>query len=415
MAISPIPNTVQKRAAYAGTETVRGTAVTPTYKLYGDLQVNKRTTLIERPSYAGTYDTDYTPTFGLPEIDGTYAQVLTFEDAAILPRYWIAGDPANDGGDAGSPEAFAWEHSPTAATDDLDSMTAVYGFDGVIFRSTGIIVNEGTIRGNADDGADAWMFDARLFVREKELQVGLAEVALTAVTAGPPMVLTPAGGGMTIDALIGQYVEVMSGPGASQVALITDNDATTITIDRVFSPAPTTSSTVEVSGEFPSIADRDRTVVPFAGTQLFVGDEGDTIGTDHQVVGRFVGFSATLANNINPKRMADDTTGYSAKIDRGARRVTAQITMEFDDWRELRRWEENATRLVRIRQPLGPIVHDAVRQTVHIDLPGLYWEQMSEDVRNSNIRATYQGRGFVDSVLGYSFALAATNELETLP
>lgn len=417
---SPIPNSIHQRRALAGTEVTRGGAVVPEFKLYGDLQINDGTRLATDAEADGTFDDSGPPTFGPPSFDGTYAlQKLSYQDLAMLPRYAVAGGVAGVG-DSEATEGFLYEYSPTASVDDLDSMTVLYGIPGIIERSTGVMFDEFTISGNVGDAIDAWHWNGRLFVRDQELQLDLAEVALTAVTggAGSAHVLTPAGGGLTIDALIGQYVEIMSGPGAGQVALIADNDATTITLDRDLTVDPTTASTIAVSGEFTAgISDRDRDVIRFAGSRLFIGEEGDDLD-EHQIRGRFKAFSLTVANAMNPKQMAEDVDSFSPKVDRGKRLVTAQVTAEYDEFREVVRWKGRQRRGVRIDQPNGPTIDAGAgtQMAALIDLPYLMWESRDGyQVRNNNILVTYGGRGFVDSDLSYSYLLSSFVDLAALP
>jgi hypothetical protein len=414
MVSSPIPNVTQKRRILAGTEAVRGTAVTPEFKLYGAMQINRRTPLQDREEYAGTYDVDYTPVYGPAEIDGTYAVPLSYEDLALLPRYAVGAAPTPTS-DAETVPGFTYLYEPSPSTDDIESATVLYGWDGMIWRSTMLMFPEFTIRADVDDAAAAWQWESRVFARSKALQIAVEEVALTGATS---TVLTVSGAAWTIDAFIGQYVTIMSDTAgaANQVRLITDNDATTITVGVAFDPAPGVGDTIEVSSEFTSgISDRDRDVIDAKPTRLYVEDEGGTIGTT--TIRGFKAFSVTVNQNIAGKRFMEDTEDYSDKLDRGIRRVTAQFTVEFDSWREYARWEEQATRIVRIEKQNGPIIDSGAgtRKSARIDLPAMYYEVVDEQVRNNNILATFGGRGFVDPTEGYSFAILAKNALSVLP
>src|SRR5262245_41459664 len=257
---SPIPNTAQRKKTYAGTETTRGTAVTPTYKWYGDLVVTKRTPLADRDEHAGTYDVDYNPVYGPPEIDGTFAVPLAYQDLAIYPRYGVKGGVT--GVTDGNPTpGYTYTYSPTAADDDLDSATLLHNFDGIVFESTGVLFNEFTVRANIDDAAAAWMWDSRLFLRTKDLVVAVDEMDVTSATAST---LTATGTTWVVNGFAGQYVEILSGPSAGEVAKIVSNTATVLTIEGTWATNPTSGSTFEVSSEFPAgVSDRQRDTVNF--------------------------------------------------------------------------------------------------------------------------------------------------------
>lgn len=422
MAISPIPNSVQRKVIFAGSEAVRGTAVAPDYKWYGELVVNRNPQTARRQEYDGTYGAGRI-LFGPDDLDGTYSTPLSFQQLANLARYGVAGGVAGVT-DGETTPGFTYAYEPNQTADDLESATLIYNFEGIPFRSAGVMFNEWTIRSNIDDGASAnWMWDGRLYVRTKELLLELTERGLTAVTTGgaPAVhILTPTGGGLTIDALIGLYLEIMSGPGASQVAQITDNDTTTITLDRTLSPAPTTASTIAVTDLMPvGISDSDRDDIKAEGTVLYIGEEADDMD-EHQIVGRFKAFSATYQNTINPKRMMEDVGSYSAKVDRGPRLATVQITQEFDEFREVIRFEEEAQRLVRIAQLTGPIIDatatpSPTRMEAYLDFPDVRWVRMNEEVRNNNILVTYEGETQVDSSAGYEYAITVKTPDATLP
>lgn len=416
MASSPIPNVDRARRIYVGTETVRGTAVAPTYRWGGQLRIDRRTPILDRTEDTGGYDADTgTPVYGPAEIDGTYAVPLTFQRLATLPRYAMAPEPTPTG-DGNTVEGFTYVYTPGDAFPD--TATVLHGWDGMQWRSTMLLFNEFTIRADVDDANADWQWSSRVFARSKALQVQIDEVALSAVSiAGGVHVLTPTGGGLTADALVGQYVQLMDGPGAPQVGLITANTTTTITVDRTFSPAPTTSTTIEVSADWPTgIAEEDGDEINAKGTKLYIAEEGGT-PTDHLQVG-FKAFSVTQTANIAGKRfMEEETADYSDKIDRGMRRVTAQLTFEFDTWREYARWEEQVKRVVHISKTNGPVIDSGAgtRHTALIALPAMYYETVAEEVRGNNIIATFGGRAFVDATEGHALELTVKTDLETLP
>jgi hypothetical protein len=111
---------------------------------------------------------------------------------------------------------------------------------------------------------------------------------------------------------------------------------------------------------------------------------------------------------------------YSPKIDRGARLTTAQITMEFDEFREVQRFEDEEIRKVRIDQPNGPIIDatatpDPTRMAAYLDLPALKWVRFDESVANNNILITYQGEAEVDAVEAYDYLIGVKTADASLP
>jgi hypothetical protein len=79
---------------------------------------------------------------------------------------------------------------------------------------------------------------------------GLVTGTVTSATAGAAGLnwgtVTITGAGWTVDNLRGYLAEITAGPGAGQAKLIESNTATTLTIDGVWSPVPTSASTIRI-------------------------------------------------------------------------------------------------------------------------------------------------------------------------
>ena len=138
-------NSVALRRAYAGTEVIAGTAVAPTFKLYGNMMLSRSRPLAQREEFGGTLFRDYNPLFGPWEIDGTYEQPLSYEDLAILTRYGLAGGGTGVS-DAESTPGYAYVRTPNDAALDLDSATIEGGTPNMPWTTAGMIFPEFTIR-----------------------------------------------------------------------------------------------------------------------------------------------------------------------------------------------------------------------------------------------------------------------------
>src|SRR4249919_987138 len=92
------PNYQQLKRYQVGLETTRATKAVPTNKWYGALALARHQALADNDEYAGTFFQDYTPIRGAVSVDGTYQQILTYEDPHLF-RYAIKGGvaPVDDG------------------------------------------------------------------------------------------------------------------------------------------------------------------------------------------------------------------------------------------------------------------------------------------------------------------------------
>jgi hypothetical protein len=414
--VAQIPNETQLRRIQVGTEApgARGTAVAPTYKLYGDIAVTKTQALADRNEYDGTFDGRITPVRGAVEVSGTYAQPLTYEDAAILPRYGIKGQVAGVD-DTNTVHGYLYSYTGTPSVDDLDSFTAELNHPGNPFLSAGLMFNTFTISADIDDTEAVWKWASDLYGRSYD-PIANQVAASTAITSATSTVITKTAAGWTINAFTGNYVRVNSGTGAGQIRLIASNTATTITVTAPFSPVLDATSTIEIPGAFTAgLTDRVREAIDAPGTQLFIDNAGGTIGTT-QVLGKFISFSVSYANNITAKRYLENTSTNALKTGRGMRDITGQIRMEFEDHAEYDKWVANAPRLIRI-QKTGSQINAAplTNKYARIDIPAGYWDAVTQDTRDNNITATFAFKGYKDVTLGYPFKFDAKTKQSVLP
>jgi hypothetical protein len=414
--VAQIPNEQQLRRIQAGTEALgaRGTAVAPTYKLYGDLAVTKTQALADRNEYDGTFDGWITPVRGAVEVAGTYAQPLTYEDAAILARYGIKGQVAGVD-DTNTVHGYLYSYVGTPSVDDLDAFTAEYGHPGNPWLSAGLMFNAFTVSADIDDTEAIWKWASDLYGRSKDPIANQVATA-TPITSYAGSTITKTAAGWTINAFTGNYVRVNGGTGAGQVRLIASNTATTIVVTAPFIPALDATSTIEIPGGFTTgLTDRVREAIDAPGTQLFIDNVGGTIGTT-PVLGKFISFSVTYTNNITAKRFMENTNTNSTKTGRGMRQITGQLRMEFEDHAEFDKFAANVPRLIRI-QKTGSQINAAplTNKYIRLDLPAGYWDAVTEDTRDNNITATFAFKAYKDVTLGYPFKFDVKNKLAVLP
>lgn len=414
--VAQIPNEQQLRRIQAGTEALgaRGTAVAPTYKLYGDMAITKTQALADRNEFDGTFDGWITPVRGAVEISGTYAQPLTYEDAAILPRYGIKGQVAGVD-DTNTTHGYLYSYVGTPSVDDLDAFTAEYGHPGNPWLSAGLMFNTFTVSADIDDTEAIWKWASDLYGRSKD-PIANQVAAATPITSYAGSTITKTAAGWTINAFTGNYVRVNGGTGAGQIRLIASNTATTIVVTAPFVPPLDATSTIEVPGGFTAgLTDRVREAIDAPGTQLFIDNAGGTIGTT-QVLGKFISFSATYTNNITAKRFMENTSTNALKTGRGMRQITGSIRMEFEDHAEFDKFAANSSRLVRI-QKTGSQINAAplTNKYIRLDIPAGYWDAVTEDTRDNNITATFAFKAYKDVSAGYPFKFDVKTKQSVLP
>jgi hypothetical protein len=409
--INAIPNEDQLRRAYLGTEVRLGLAVAPTFRLYGDLQLNKARALADRNDYAGTYFSDYTVVRGPAEITGTYAVPLSYEDFAILPRYAVEGGGTGVS-DSESTPGYAYTREPEPDNPGLDFASGEYFVPGMPFTFTGLHFPEFTVSGDIDNTEAAWMWNSQVAALTKDPK----DLTTGAATGGTTTTLVLTGAGWTVNQFAGAYTRMLDGTAGNigQVRKVASNTSDTLTFSSAFPSAVASGDDFEISGVFTAgITDRTRETIDFPGTKLYIDDQGD-IGTT-EIPGRFISFSVTVARNSSGKRFADNPDGYT-RFGFGAFRVTGQIRLEFDRLDEYLDWEAATPRAIRIEQTGSTIDSGAgTTKKATIDIYKAVFDSFPTDTRNTNITSTITFRGYVDETEGIPLSLTAINTLSTLP
>src|SRR5215831_3965628 len=395
--VNSLPNELQLKRSYWGTEAVLGTLVPPTYRMYCDLALNKARPLADRKEFAGTRFKDYTPVRQPIVVDGTCAQALSYEDLPILARYGIVGGGTGVT-DGNTTPGYTYTQAPSATKPDIDYASGEYGFPGMPETFTGLHHAEFTIAGDIDNTEACWTWNSRVMALTKDLKAATTGAAWTA------------------NAFQGGYVRMTGGTPANldQFAEIASNTTTTLTLVGTLPAAVAASDTFEISGVFtPGIADRTRETISMPNTLVYM-DQASAIGTT-QVKGRVISFSVTWANNSFGKRFAENATGF-ARYGFGAHVVTGQVRLEFDHRKEYDDWMANTAQKIRIRQTGTTIDSVAVTtKFAQIDIPNAQWDAMTEDARQENVTVTLTFRAYVDPTSGVPATLVTKNRLATLP
>ena len=406
-----LPNERQLVRAYAGTEAVLGTFVTPTFRQYGDLRLTRTRPLADRNEYAGTVFGRYSKVRGAAAVDGTWAQPLSFEDLAINTRYAILGGGAGVT-DGETTPAYTYERIPSPTRVDIDFQSGEYGFPGLPFRYTGLHYPEFTISGDIDNAEAVWMWNSPVMALSKTL---MAKTTGTA-TSGTTTTIVQTSAGWTVDAFIGGYVRMLTGTAGNigQLREIIDNTADTLTVLGAFPSAVASADTFAISGVFtPGIADRDRELIDVPGTKLYLDPVG-SIGST-QVEGRFISFSTTWTRNSYRKRFMEDTEAAS-RYGFGRFDVTGQVRLEFDRSDEYEDWVGGVAAAIRIEQTGTDIDTGAgTTKLAQINILDAAYDAATEDDREGNVTLTLTFAGYVDTSEGHPGSIAIVLPDATLP
>lgn len=414
--VNYLPNEQAIKEILAAVEASYGAGGTPDLAIYGDLVINKRKPLVRSSDeYRGSYARMRNPRRGPVAIDGTFSKRLSYEDLAILARFFLTaggGTPVDD-----SETVHGYTRALLANDGALDSWMAEHFVEGMPFTATGIQFNETTISGDVDDADADWMLSSSCLVQSNDLKT---TTSLTA-TGGTTTTHVDSGASYTTNEHAGKYAAFRSGTAANigSIVKVLSNNGTTLTFEQAFPAAVASGDLIELSGLFTSgVADRTVDYIPTEGTQLFIDDASADLGTN-EIVDKLISWSVTIAHNWGRKRFQNNVGAYSKKRRRGDRLVTAQFVMEFDDWYEYKNWDTDIPldRAVQLKH-VGPVIDSSAGTTklAQLDLPRVQWDEVNpNNQRDGNITAVYQAVAFVDDDYGAEFGLTTKTTLATLP
>lgn len=405
-----IANEVSNKAIYAGTETVVGTAVTPTYMWLGELDITKTQDLVDKAEATGGYFRRVTPKLGVIAFAGTYAEDLTFESYPILNQYGLAGgDVATS--DANTVPGYTYVQAPSHTIDDIESATLVYGINGLGWRSKGVRFNEHTVTIDTDDADGVWKWSGPLSVQSKEALPTVVDGTLTGATA---TTVTDSTKTWTLNEHAGKFYFNDFGTGVGEVRLIVSNTTLgVLTVDEAFTVTPTAGDRYRIEAKMPAIAIPDYEAIPSYGTQVLIDPLTGAIGTT-PVLDRIISVNYTVGTSRTSKRFLNNGMNeVSSRTGRGASMISGQIRVEFDRRDEYYNWEQLNGFKLRIRQT-GDVI-DATAGTTklaQVDFEECYFSTPTEDARESNMTITlpFWAYGTVDPI-----EVTTKNRLATLP
>lgn len=149
----------------AGLESTRGTDVPATRKVYAVLNAAYDRPLTAVTDTSATYEGRRRPSYGRERVSFSAVDVVTFED---LPWWLQMGVKGGVSGSNDGSGAYTYTFVPSVATDDLKSATFEYGDSGNPYQSTQCMVNQFTLRMDADNDAEpGWMLDLELLGRDR--------------------------------------------------------------------------------------------------------------------------------------------------------------------------------------------------------------------------------------------------------
>jgi hypothetical protein len=413
---STIQNEVELQKVQVGTEAVLGTAVTPTFKLYGNLVINRDRPLTAKPTRDGTFAVASNVKFGLTSFDGQYDDELSFEDAAILPRYGISPPPTAVS-DGNPTPGYTREYRPGQAL--FNSFSVEYGVDGLLHKATGCQFSEFTVSWDVDDADGNWKVSGPLYVKSAALGTITTD---TTNAVGTTTTIQKTGAGWTIDAFAGQYVAMRTGVASNigEIRRILSNSATVLTLETALPAATASGDTFEIIAAFTTLTNRTVDYIATEGTQLFIANDVAGLATaSNEVKDKMIKGSVTIQNNLVNKKFTDNIGTFSSKRGRKKRTGSGVITMEFDDWKEKALWEAALPipRAIKVQQINGPTISASplTKKAAIITIPKIYWDDITQADRDGNLIADYSFGIYLDTVTGWDIEYESKTALAALP
>lgn len=362
-----IPNEEQLELLYVGREASIGDLVVPTFKLYGKLDLQPDGgELQDNPEYDGSLVEDHNPIWSPQSYRGSYSQILTFEDGPLLAS-WSTRGSITGTSDGNATPGYSWAIRDVLNYIDIDTLSFERGFPGLPFAGTMLYQDKYTIKADVDDSKANWMYDAEVIARSDDLK---ADGGTQTATGGSTSTVVRTGAGYTVNAFAGCYVRILTGPAAGNVRRILSNDATTLTIDGVFTAAVANTNTYQVTAPFTAgIPNRTREAIRAPGTTVAVDPASGVLGAT-LLSGRVVSFSVSHYRNTEGKQHLDDVDTLSKRIGFGSVRVDGVLRVEFDRREEYDYWRNRAGWKMRIASPQGAQINTspATYRSARIDI-----------------------------------------------
>lgn len=152
--------------AQAGIESVRGTSVAATRKVYAKIDPTYDRPLTTFQDTSGTYIARRRAGYGRERISFAAADILTFEDGPWWMLLGIDGGVTSGQTDGGTPAAYTYAFLPDLDSDELASATLEHNETGNPYESDQVMANAFTLRMDSDnDSEPGWMLDVDLMGR----------------------------------------------------------------------------------------------------------------------------------------------------------------------------------------------------------------------------------------------------------
>lgn len=413
MAILTVANDTQLMTIRAVTEATPGAGGVPTFFLPGTMEVNETRPLADINTYNGTYMQDDLAVYGPTDLAGSYGQNLSYEKAAILPRYALsaAPTPVSDGNPT---PGFTYTYLHDQARATRQTFAAIFGFEELPFDIRGVRFPQLSISADIDDAEASWKVNCpSLFASSKDLFLKRESTA----TAGTATTVTTADAGITLNQYQAGWLHIIGGPGDGQALKIASNTASpnpVFTVSGTFSPAAAAGSIVILVGPVATVTATTDEAIACEGSNVFV-DDTLAIGTTND---RFRVISWNLDWNwpVSPKRFMGNVGGYDAKIGNGPQRLSGSLRMEFDSPKEYQRFKVKDEVKLRFSQT-GSVINasPATNKSITIDVYRAVLEAPTMDARNYNRTITIPWRAYRDATQNRLFSYAVKNKLTALP
>ncbi|MGD9713523.1 MAG: hypothetical protein AB7V46_15870 [Thermomicrobiales bacterium] len=223
---------------HAGRESVIGSGVTPTRRVYATLTKTYGRALQEFTDTSGTYVGDRRPSYGREKIGFKAVDIGTFEDLPWWCLFSIDGALSNGVTDGGSPAAYSRLFEPDIENDTLASFTFEHNEPGNPYETNQVMANSMTFRMNSDnDSESGWMIDADL--------LGLNWESIGSFTTAIPQ----------------RSTEVIKARGTK---IYIDDEGDTFGDTQLVAGLISTSTTIQINRHFKAFAEDEKTCTPGA-------------------------------------------------------------------------------------------------------------------------------------------------------